>query len=300
MLASLAPGTLKQYGCSYKRWWEYCQKKNNDVYVTNIPQVIGFLTECFSNGSNYSTLNTHRSALSLLINSKIGNDENISRFLKGAYRQRPVIPKYTQTWDPEIVLNLLNKWTTAELGFKKLSMKLVTLLALTTAHRTQTLASIKMTDIHFSSDRITILVSDLLKTSVATKTPTVLNLPYFKTQSICPAKTLIAYIQRSSEIRGDNLYLILTSQKPFKRASSQTISRWIKEVLMESGIDTSIFSSHSTRHAATSKAKALGVSLDVIRKTAGWTNKSKVFAKHYDLPINEYMNETLLAQSILE
>ena len=44
-------------------------------------------------------------------------------------------------------------------------------------------------------------------------------------------------------------------------------------------------SSHSTRHAATSAAHQSGISLEVIRKTAGWTPQSQVFAKVYNRPI---------------
>lgn len=79
--------------------------------------------------------------------------------------------------------------------------------------------------------------------------------------------------------------LILTFKKPFKSASSQTIGRWIKQVLSESGIDTSVFSAHSTRHASTSAAQQAGVSADIIRRFAGWSDQSQVFANFYKRPI---------------
>ncbi|RVE44042.1 hypothetical protein evm_011340 [Chilo suppressalis] len=44
-------------------------------------------------------------------------------------------------------------------------------------------------------------------------------------------------------------------------------------------------SAHSTRHAATSTASRIGVSVDVIRKTAGWCQSSSVFAKFYNREI---------------
>lgn len=187
-----------------------------------------------------------------------------------------------------------------DLNLKQLSKKLVTLLALSTAHRVQTLAAIKLTDIHFAADHITILVSDLLKTSVTVKSKTILRLPYFNNLSICPATTLTTYIDKTKVLRGDTTYLILTSTKPFKKASTQTISRWIKEVLNESCIDIHIYSSHSTRHAATSKAKMAGISIETIKKAAGWTEKSAVFAKHYDLPIVNEASHVSFANSVLQ
>ena len=63
------------------------------------------------------------------------------------------------------------------------------------------------------------------------------------------------------------------------------LSRRIKNVLNDSGVDTSIFKSHSTRHASTSLASIKGVNLVEIRKTAGWSAKSNVFAKFFNRPI---------------
>lgn len=79
--------------------------------------------------------------------------------------------------------------------------------------------------------------------------------------------------------------LILTIRKPIRAATSQTISRWIKLGLKEGGIDTDIYSSYSTRHAATSAAYRAGVNIDIVRKAAGWTEKSEVFSKFYNKPL---------------
>lgn len=49
----------------------------------------------------------------------------------------------------------------------------------------------------------------------------------------------------------------------------------------QNGIDTNIFTAHSTRHASTSNAHKNVVSLDLIRKTAGWSDSSSVFARFY-------------------
>lgn len=80
--------------------------------------------------------------------------------------------------------------------------------------------------------------------------------------------------------------LLLTFKRPCKAPTSQSISRWIKGVLETSGVDVSVFSLHSTQHAATSStAFAAGLSLDIIRKTASWTPESQVFTKFYQRPL---------------
>ncbi|KAJ8980421.1 hypothetical protein NQ317_018813 [Molorchus minor] len=58
-------------------------------------------------------------------------------------------------------------------------------------------------------------------------------------------------------------------------------------MLNRSGLDTSRFTAHSTRHASTSAAARKGVSYDTIRLAAGWTRRSSTFANFYDRPIIE-------------
>ncbi|XP_073951901.1 uncharacterized protein [Choristoneura fumiferana] len=100
---------------------------------------------------------------------------------------------------------------------------------------------------------------------------------------ICPATVLQDYISVTRKLRNDNTdRLLITVKRPHKNATAQSISRWLKQVLAESGVNVALFSGHSTRHAATSAAAAAGVSIEVIRKTAGWTSGSQTFAKFYN------------------
>ncbi|WAR28487.1 hypothetical protein MAR_014191, partial [Mya arenaria] len=63
------------------------------------------------------------------------------------------------------------------------------------------------------------------------------------------------YIEQTSGLRNGVKQLIISYIKPHKPVVSTTISRWIKFVLKGSGIDIDTYSSHSTRSAASSKAK---------------------------------------------
>lgn len=288
MLSSLSPGTLKQYNTTYKGWWTFCLKYCLDVYSASVPQILQFLTEKFEANAGYSTLNTDRSALSLLINTKIGNDDRITRFLKGVYRLRPSKPRYNETWDPAKVLHYLTTWPeNSELTLEKLTKKMAVLLALASAQRVQTLSLIKIENIHTSDTKIIIYITDITKTSIATKTHPAIHLPFFTQNSkICPSSVLQTYIERTSSLRNGESCLWLTYKKPYKKASKQTISRWIKDMMQHSGIDISRYSAHSTRHTATSSAKRTGTSIELIRKAAGWSLNSKIFAKYYNLPIS--------------
>ncbi|CAH3162220.1 unnamed protein product [Porites evermanni] len=65
--------------------------------------------------------------------------------------------------------------------------------------------------------------------------------------------------------------LLVSYIKPYKAVALSTIGGWIKTLLGQAGVDTEIFSGHSTRCASTSKlSKSLmSVSTDVILATAG-------------------------------
>ena len=55
---------------------------------------------------------------------------------------------------------------------------------------------------------------------------------------------------------------------------------WVITILGSAGIDTSLFTAHSTKAASTSKAKAKGLSLEDILKRVNWSDKS-TSQKHY-------------------
>lgn len=284
MLASLSENSIKQYDSCLKKWHHYCISQNINLFEVSIPRIISFLTQLFEAGAQYGTLNSCRSALSLIFGSRVGNDEQIKRFLKGVYRMRPPLPKYNQTWNTSIVLDTLTSWYPNEnLNIDTISKKLATLLALVTAHRAQTFTKILVSNIEFHPDRVIIKIPDLIKTSRAGAMQPLLILPYFQEKpEICPVRTLSVYLNKTKPLRGNYQPLFIGLKKPHKSVTSQTISRWIKMTLGQCGIDVTMFTAHSTRHAATSKARSLGVNLDLIRKTAGWSGSSLTFGKFYD------------------
>ena len=55
-------------------------------------------------------------------------------------------------------------------------------------------------------------------------------------------------------------------------------------MLSNSGIDTNVFSEHSTRSVSVSAANSKGVPLDKILSAGGWSRAS-TFSKYYNKPI---------------
>ena len=71
----------------------------------------------------------------------------------------------------------------------------------------------------------------------------------------------------------------------------------MKIVLRKAGIDTSQFKSYSCRSAVTSKAEAMGISLERVLKTGQWSGES-TWQKYYHKPIQRNENfETAVLRS---
>lgn len=286
-LSSISSSTIKQYDVGLKLWWQFCRNKNIQVFETSTPLVLEFLTFHFNQGASYGSLNCYRSAIAQIAGPEISNDPRLKRFFKGVYSLRPNQPRYEMTWDPGIVLKYIRSLPVDDLDLKTLTQKTAVLIALATGHRVQTLSSIEIGNITANDDSVTIRIPKRIKTSGPRQPQPFFILPFFREdQKICVASAILAYLDKTKELRNDTLkYFFITIKKPHRTASTSSISRWIKDILNKSGIDTSIFKAHSTRHAATSTAARLGVSFDVIRRSAGWTERSKTFAKFYQRPL---------------
>ena len=94
-------------------------------------------------------------------------------------------------------------------------------------------------------------------------------------KKLCVYETLQAYLQETRLCRSLQR-LLISYIKPFKAVTSATIGRWIKTVLTQAGIDTNVFTAHSTRSASTSKAAAAAVPVNVILATAGMVNRKYI------------------------
>ena len=72
--------------------------------------------------------------------------------------------------------------------------------------------------------------------------------------------------------------------------SRDTISRWVKTVLVLAGIDTSQYTAHSTRAASVSllASRSLASTEDIV-SSVGWSNEG-VFQCFYNNPIKEDFN----------
>jgi len=94
---------------------------------------------------------------------------------------------------------------------------------------------------------------------------------------VCPVETLKAYEDHTREFRqfkssAPMTKLFLSWIGKHNSVTSCTIARWLKIVMIEAGIDTSISKAHSVRGAAYSKAAGTGVTTKQILEAADWSS----------------------------
>lgn len=144
IMQSWRHNTQKQYASFIKRWLLFCSERQSDAIHMTLSEVLEFLTSLFESGLSYSALNTAHSALSaigiVLDGFVAGNHPVIIRFMKGVFNQRPSTSRYSQFWDVAVVLRFLQSLSPVKnLSLKMLTLKLVMLISLTIACRTQSL-----------------------------------------------------------------------------------------------------------------------------------------------------------------
>lgn len=287
MLGSLSASTVKQYNSSLRSWWIFCRTSAAPLFTPTTAQFLTFLSQRLTGIHSYSSLNTLRSAVSLISHNEIGNHPLVRRFCKGVGALKPPRPRYEYVWDPSpVIAKLATLYPHESLPLAAVTKKLVLLLALGTGHRTQTLAALRLSQISLT-DKLLIRVPDKLKTSAPGRPQPFFSFsPFVGHDSLCIYRLLKHYLDITRSLRPpscDSLFISLST--PHKAVGQSTVSRWLRSGLAECGIDTEFFAPHSIRHASTSRAATKGVSLEVIRRAAGWTGQSRVFATFYNRPL---------------
>ena len=101
--SSLADGTSKQYRLHIDKWIQHCNR-NNIPFKVSIVQGIEFLAKLHhdTNGG-YSTINTDRSALLLILETvdgyTFGKQPLVRRFMRGIFKLRPSLSRYNSCFD---------------------------------------------------------------------------------------------------------------------------------------------------------------------------------------------------------
>ena len=284
--------TSRAYDSHFKKWLGWCAERDRDPVSGPISDVANFLAELHAQGYQTSSLNSYRSAISSVHDKvddmDVGKHPLVCRVLKGAFHARPPLPRYTATWDVQLVLDCILQWgDTSSLSLKLLTFKLVMLMSLARPSRSADLASLCVKSCRYKPEGVTFLPSNLAKQSRQGKPLTDYFFASFPDNNqLCPVQTLRQYQRVTAPLRLESDQLLIAIVEPHKPVAPCTIARWLKEVLKMSGIDVSIFTAHSTRSASTSAAADSGITTSDILKAANWSAES-VFRKFYYRPTHD-------------
>jgi hypothetical protein len=105
-----------------------------------VENIANFLSYLYTEGYEYSTINSYRSAISAIHPEigvgKVGQHNTIKQVMAGIFNKHPHLPRYTKTWNVDLVLNHIQGMPeNKELELKDFTLKTSTLMALTSAAR---------------------------------------------------------------------------------------------------------------------------------------------------------------------
>ena len=284
MLASWRSKTNINYGSSFAKWAFWCQQRGRDPLSGPIEDIVNFLASLFSEGYQYQSMNTYRSAISStherVDGVNVGCHPAVTRLLKGVFNSRPPQPRYASFWDVGLVVQYLRKiGPNGELTLKQLTLKTTMLLALTRPSHSADLSRLDIRSRTYRSDGVVFRPVHLSKQSRPSHPMADFFFPSFPEDPlVCPMVTLRAYEERTQPFRtsssGDfksTVFLSWIGQHD--PVSSSTIARWLKTLMEAAGIDICIFKAHSVRGAASSAAAGAGVISKDILDAADWSSE---------------------------
>ena len=282
----------------------YCKEHAIDPYNSKFDRGIDFLSQLYKEGAKYGYIAAARSALSAVLPKEegvaFGKDPNVTKFLKGVFRLKPQLPRYTEIYDPDVILKFLETLPeNKHLMMEMLVKKLATLLMLLSGQRGQTISMLRLDCMSNTENAYTFFIPDALKQTKPGHHQEPLRFERFSKQKLCVVYCLEEYLERTKHIRenleGNPQELFLSYVYPHKPVGQSTIMRYIKLFMLEAGVDITVYANHSLRKASISKANNLGLSIKDIQKAAGWKSKS-IFREHYKLPIKKNLGRKLLEQ----
>ena len=250
----------------------------------------------FGKEIGYIIFNSARGMLSSFATTEgydVGKHPLVCLYMKGVYNSNPSFPKRSFTWDAGAVVRCLSSITPNSLLY--ISRKLASLLAILSGQRGREILSVMdIRNTTIEENSLILRIGDQLKTTGIKFHLGEIKFVVYENANICPVKLCKQYIDVTKSIRGSITCLFITTSKPNRPASKDTLARWIKSVLHDAGIDVTIFTRHSIRSASTSKA-VTKVPIEPVLKTGGWRSM-RTFANYYSKQID---NSEMFATSIV-
>ena len=192
LLSSWRTKTKSNYNSLFTKWMD------RNPAAGPIVDVVNFLTYLFNKGYQYRSLNSYCSAISTVHEDvdgyTVGQHPLVTRMFKGAFNERPPLPRYSTFWDVGIVLRYLKQLGGNDaLSLRLLSIKSVMLLALARPSRSVDLSKLDIQACSFTSSGLVFKAQHLSKQRRPSKPLAAFFYPRFpENPQVCPVVTLQA------------------------------------------------------------------------------------------------------------
>ncbi|XP_045206275.2 uncharacterized protein LOC123558463 [Mercenaria mercenaria] len=303
LAASWRKGTQKDYNCKFRKLNSWCSEQEIDPYTASLTDCAHFLTFLFDKGLKYKTITGYRSMLSSLLapveKFPVGQHRFIIRLLRGIFNQRPPLRKLVPEWDLPLVLGCLKKppfEPMKEASLKYVTWKTCFLIAITCFRRCSDIQALRLGEgnINVQKKGLTFLLAGLSKQDRPNHHSRKIFVPSFPSNKLLDPKRAMTYYLKKTEcfrIQGseNELKLFLSVIKPHEPVLSQTISKWLVNVIKfaykKSNKQLDKVKGHSTHSIGPSWALFKGASLDQVLDAADWSSET-TFIKHYMKNVN--------------
>lgn len=205
--------------------------------------------------------------------------------MSGIRNTDPPMARWNATWNVDTVLDYLREL--APLSHRtwiQLSYKLVMFLLITSCQRVQSIEFLKISRMIHGNEEIVFRLVRRLKHNTKGSLQ-ILQFKEFKLGlRLWVVFTLKHYIARTKYKRKGEDQLMLGFKPPYQKISSNTLSRWTRELMEWAGLDSEVFTTHSIRSAVSSQMCRINIPIKDIMKKASWKTEC-VFRQFYQKPL---------------
>ena len=243
---SWTPSTCKQYSPHIICWLEISSGRKIDPFNASVNDEAEFLAKLFNESKcEYSVTNTARSAFSSIFPTtngiSFGKQLLIQRLLKGIFKERPSLPRYTVTFDVKPVFKCIKEISCSDNTSLEICTKvLAAIMSLISGQRSQALSLLQTNSMYVGDSRVTFYISKLTKTSRPNFHQKLLEfLAYPSEKTICVVRIIKLYLDKKANLRDKNIYSFFISYvAPCASVTPKPFTGWVVETRGKAGINT--------------------------------------------------------------
>ena len=132
----------------------------------------------------------------------MGQHPHVTRFLKGAPNKRPPKPRYSHTWNADVMIKyMISLGKNSTLSLKAISVNLVTLFALTCPERISALAYLDLKHCSILPEGVSFKLTVPRKTGSADKPAEAFFARFDQDKKLCAIDCFRQYLKSSRNVR---------------------------------------------------------------------------------------------------